>query len=506
MAGLFRIRRELAGGVQRGSEYLNRHFAVLSAIALAVAVGGLVAAAHLLVGGQLRAAEERGATGTAAVLARSAFQTAVVADPDRLTKAEIGRLDAAARGARAAGGILGLTVFGSDGRVFYSPNHDLIGTQQKFDRYERLALAGQVSSAPRHVSADPTNAFGVPRIDVYVPLADRGGRIVALFELNLPYAPIAAAVANETRRLDLGLLVAGLIVFLLGAPRLRRAGAALKIVAAQKHGPLVRELRQAIDDGQLRLEYQPLAHLRTGHVRAVEALLRWDHPRRGLVPPGEFIPQAEQTAMIWPLTQHVLEQAIEQAAIWRKDGLDLRVSVNVAAPCLLDARLPGTIAELLHNARLPADRLAIELTEESAIREPQAAVQALQALRALGIEMLGLDDFGTGYSSLTRLRQLPITALKIDRSFLIDAAIDGNPTLIAAIADLAHKLGLAVVVEGIEDKATWQRMATLGCDIGQGYWLSRPLRSEAVPDWMGGHRVEQWPQPPAREVRPALAR
>ena len=131
------------------------------------------------------------------------------------------------------------------------------------------------------------------------------------------------------------------------------------------------------------------------------------------------------------------------------------------------------------------------------IRDPQLAVHALNALRSLGIDVLVLDDFGTGYSSLSRLRELPITGLKIDRSFVTAAGTRGDATLIRAIVDVAHNFGLAVVAEGMEDEATWQRMATLGCDMGQGYWLSRPLRPEAVPDWIRGRSIETWPQPNA---------
>jgi EAL domain-containing protein (putative c-di-GMP-specific phosphodiesterase class I) len=282
----------------------------------------------------------------------------------------------------------------------------------------------------------------------------------------------------------------------------------MRTVASQQHRELVRDLRGALLDGrQLRLEYQPLAHLRTGRVRAVEALLRWDHPRRGAVPPAEFIPQIEQTDLIWPLTVRVLELAIQQAVAWRAQRLDLRVSVNVAAPCLVDHRLSGTVAELLERSGLPADRLAIELTEESVMREPKAAADALLALRSLGIEVLALDDFGTGYSSLTRLRDLPISAIKIDRRFVTDAGAEGDPTLIAAIAELAHKFGLSVVAEGMEDEATWDRMAALGCDMGQGYWLSRPQRPEGVLDWMRRHTIEQWPQPHAAlEIADARSR
>jgi EAL domain-containing protein (putative c-di-GMP-specific phosphodiesterase class I) len=495
--GVFMMRRAVAGGVHRLGEHVNRHFAVVGALALAVAIAGFVALAHVLVSAQLRTTEDRAATQTSVVLARSAFETAVGADSDALNKAEIRRLDAATAGARSAQGLLSLTVFRPSGRVLYSPKHSLIGTQQSFDHYDRAALAGRSFSTPPHNTTDRTDLSGAERIDVYVPLKNPRGRVAALFELSLPYTPIASRVATETRQIDVALLIAGLLIFLLAVPRLRHAGAALRTVTAQQHRALVRELREAIDDGQLRLEYQPLAHLRTGHVRAVEALLRWDHPRRGLIPPLEFIPQIEQTSLIWPLTEHVLKLAIAQTAVWREDGLDLRVSVNVPAACLLDRRLPGTVSDLLHGAGLPADRLAIELTEESVIREPQLAIEALAELRALGIEMLAIDDFGTGYSSLTRLRELPITGLKIDRSFVADASLDGDPTLIAAIADLAHKFGLAVVAEGIEDEATWKLMAALGCDVGQGYWLSRPLRSEVVLDWMRGRKIEQWPQPTA---------
>jgi EAL domain-containing protein (putative c-di-GMP-specific phosphodiesterase class I) len=323
---------------------------------------------------------------------------------------------------------------------------------------------------------------------------------VALFELSIPYAPIAAQAAAETRRVDLALLAAGLIFSLLAGVRLRRAGPALRTIAAQQHKALVRDLRRAIERGQLRLEYQPLAHLRSGHIRAVEALVRWEHPQRGLVGPAEFIPQAEQTAVIWALTEHILAQAIEQAARWRAQGLDLRVSVNIPGPCLLDGRLPGTLVRLLGRAHLPPDRLGVELTEESVIREPRAAREALLELRSVGIELVALDDFGTGYSSLTRLRDLPITGLKLDRSFLVGADTDADATLIAAITELAHKLGLGVVAEGIEDESTWTRLAALGCDVGQGYWLSRPLRAEAVAAWMRGRSVEAWPQAPAIDV------
>ena len=494
---VWRIRRTVADGLGEVGDHVNRHFAAVGVVVLMLAIGGLVAVAHLLTSAQLRTAKEHSATSVAVVLAHSAFAPAIDADSDQLTALEVARLDAATRGARSTETLLGLTVYAPDGSVLYSLDHHLIGRHESLDRTERASLRGAVTTTAPHSTAGPTDTSRAERIDVQVPLLGSAGRVVALFEVSLPYAPIASEVASQTRRLDLVLAVSGLIILLLLFLRLRRAGAAVRTVAALGHRRLVRDLGTAMKEGQLRLEYQPLAHLRNGRVRAVEALLRWDHPQRGLVPPAEFIPQATQTDVIWPLTEWVIGRAVEQAAAWRANGLDLRVSVNVPGPCLLDPRLPDTLVELLDRAHLPVDRLAVELTEESVIREPEAAVEALQKLRSLGIELLALDDFGTGYSSLTRLRDLPITGLKIDRSFVVDAGASGDTTLIAAIADLAHKFGLAVVAEGIEDADTWRRMAAIGCDVGQGYWLSRPLRPEVLAEWMRGRAIEQWPQAPA---------
>ena len=332
---------------------VTRHFATVACVAMVLVMAGAIALAHVLVSGALRSTEERAATTTGVVLARSAFETVVVDDFDRLTSAEIDGLDDASAGAQKAEGLVGLTVYTPQGRVLYSPNHLLIGTQERLDGFGRAALGGHVSTTPPNTTSTPTDPSKAARIDVYVPLDNGAGRVVALFELDLPYAPIARIIAGQARRLDIALVVSGLIILLLAMPGLRRAGRARRAVAALEHRGLVRDLGRALEDRQLRLEYQPLEHLRSGHVRAVEALLRWEHPRRGLVSPAEFIPQIEQTTLIWPLTTHVLELAIRQAVAWREQGLDLRVSVNIAAPCLLDHRLPRAVAELLDSSGCP---------------------------------------------------------------------------------------------------------------------------------------------------------
>jgi EAL domain-containing protein (putative c-di-GMP-specific phosphodiesterase class I) len=444
-----KLRRTVATrGSTAPGDWINHHFAVLAVGVLALGLAGLVTVAHVLVSSQLRASKEQAATNVAVVLARSAFEPAVAADSDHLDRTEIARLDAAANGAHTTQTLLGLTMFAPNGRVLYSPNHRLIGAEEALGSGDRAAMSGRVTITPPHPGTGVTDTSSATQIDVDVPLLDARGSVAAEFELGVPYAPIAAAVAAETLRVDLALAAVGLVILLLVGLRMRRAGAALRVVAMREHTALARDLARAIHEDQLRLEYQPLAHLRTGNVRAVEALLRWEHPQRGLVPPTQFIPQAEQTSIIWPLTEHVLELAIEQAAAWRRDGLDLRVSVNIPAPCLLDDRFPPALTRILEGAGLPADRIAIEITEESAILEPEAAVAALLELRSRGIQAIAIDDFGTGYSSLTRLRDLPITGLKIDRSFVTDAAANGDNALIAAIADIAHQFGIAVVKRG----------------------------------------------------------
>ncbi len=477
-------------------DFVNRHFAALTAALLAVGVGGLVGVAHVSIGGQLRAERERTARDTAVVLAHAVFEPALGTDADRLTRTELARMDAAAAGARRTQTIVGLTVLAADGLVLYAPNHGLIGDTVPLDGVESAALRGRVTTVLSRSATAITDTSKLSRINVYVPLTI-GAHARALFAISLPYAPIQSAVVGDTLHVDLLLLAVGSIVLALAGLRLRHAGAALRTVAVLQHRTLEHELRRAIAERQLRLEYQPLAELRTGRVYAVEALVRWDHPRRGPVPPGDFIPQAVQTKTIWSLTEHLVGEAIAQVARWRAQGIDLAVTVNLPAPCLIDERLPGLLADMLMRARLPPARLGIEITEDSAIRDPQAAARALSRLRALGIEMLLLDDFGTGYSSLTRLRGLPVTGLKLDRGFLVDAAAHADYALIAAVAELAHDLGLRVVAEGVEDGATWTRMAALGCDAGQGYWLSRPLRPQALPAWLRSRRTALLPEPAA---------
>jgi diguanylate cyclase (GGDEF)-like protein len=247
---------------------------------------------------------------------------------------------------------------------------------------------------------------------------------------------------------------------------------------------LLAELRRAIEADELVLHYQPKARLQTGEIVGVEALIRWQHPVRGLLGPDAFIPLAENTGLMAPLTEWVLRKAIEQAARWRDRGLTLPVAVNVSPRSLLEGDLPGALLRLLADTGLPADLLEIEITETAIMADPDGAVQLLRRLQAMGIRV-SIDDFGTGYTSLSYLKALPVHTLKIDRVFVADILENHKDQAIAeSIIALGHKLGLSVIAEGIEDDDVWQRLISLNCDEGQGYHLARPMPSADLLRWM----------------------
>ena len=252
----------------------------------------------------------------------------------------------------------------------------------------------------------------------------------------------------------------------------------------RQHLSLLGELRQAVDGKQLRLHYQPKVSLSSATVSAVEALLRWYHPQRGLVSPAEFIPFAEQTGYIKVLTHWVLEEAVRQCAEWLREEIRLQISVNISVRDLMSRDLPEVIAELLRVHDVPPALLCLEITESGFMEDPVHAQKVLDRLHALGLK-LSIDDYGTGYSSLSYIMKLPVQELKIDRSFILRMAGDADiSTIVRSTIDLGHNLGLKVVAEGVEDVQGWNLLTRLGCDDAQGYYMSPPLEAEALKTWI----------------------
>jgi EAL domain-containing protein (putative c-di-GMP-specific phosphodiesterase class I) len=247
---------------------------------------------------------------------------------------------------------------------------------------------------------------------------------------------------------------------------------------------LKEDLQRAAERGELVVEVQPIVELDTGNVTAAEALVRWNHPERGLLGPDQFIPLAEHTGLIGPLTVYVLDEALARCREWRDQGINLSVAVNLAMRNLLDINFPDRVAELLHKWRLSPTTLELEITENTIMADPFRAMSVLGRLNEMGVK-LSIDDFGTGYSSLAYLKRLPVDAVKIDKSFVLGMGEDNNDgAIVRSTIDLARNLGLHVVAEGVETSDTWTELRDLGCDLAQGYLISRPIPADELTQWL----------------------
>lgn len=243
------------------------------------------------------------------------------------------------------------------------------------------------------------------------------------------------------------------------------------------------ELRRGMSRRELVLHYQPKVSLSTGEVSGVEALVRWQHPERGLLPPDDFIPLAERTGLIGPLTDYVLDAAFAQARLWIDVGRPMTIAVNVSGRNLLDEHLLDQVRAALDQHGVPASRLVLEVTETAIIAEPRRTLDLLTRLSGLGVR-LSIDDFGAGYTSLAQLSTLPVTELKIDRSFVSAMTEHRSQAMIVhSLIELGHNLGLTMVAEGVETAAVMAALRAYGCDVAQGYYLTRPLPIGAFDDW-----------------------
>ncbi len=262
-----------------------------------------------------------------------------------------------------------------------------------------------------------------------------------------------------------------------------------------KHSPkrltLMSELRNAINRDQLELYYQPKIDLSTDTLFGAEALVRWNHPTHGFISPEEFIPMAERTRTIKPLTRWVLKKAFHDCATWHRQGYPLKIAINLSAKDLLDPSLPDIIAGATASSRIKPAWIILEITESSIMSDPERASTVIERLSIMGFD-LAVDDFGTGYSSLAYLKKLPLSELKIDKSFVIDILNSENDDIIVnATINLAHNLGLKVTAEGVESQEIIDRLKTYHCDIAQGYFFSKPLAVNDFNAWMKNREADQ---------------
>jgi diguanylate cyclase (GGDEF)-like protein len=262
---------------------------------------------------------------------------------------------------------------------------------------------------------------------------------------------------------------------------------------------LVGDLRRALERDELVVHYQPKVVVETGEITGVEALVRWQHPSWGLLPPDEFIPMAEATGLIVPLTTYVLRSALKAASEWHTDGKRLGVAVNLSVRGLLDSDLPATVTQLLAATGMPAELLTLEITESHVMADVARTLPLLETLSSLGIG-LSVDDFGTGYSSLAYLRRLPVKEIKIDKSFV--AGLSGprseamnDSAIVETIIGLARTLHLRVVAEGVEDMTAMNRLLEIGCDMAQGYLISRPIEVKQLTGWLAARQGRPWSSP-----------
>jgi diguanylate cyclase (GGDEF)-like protein len=246
------------------------------------------------------------------------------------------------------------------------------------------------------------------------------------------------------------------------------------------------ELRHALEQGELVLHYQPKVDVSSNRVSGVEALVRWEHPRLGLLTPGQFIPLAETAGLIKDLTEEVVRIALRQVRTWLDAGVRLPVAINISTLNLQDRGFPELISELIKTYEIPGALLEIEVTETAIMNDPTRAAENIAKLVELGVQV-SIDDFGTGYSSMAYLQKLLVAKIKIDRTFVMSMGSgESNEAIVRSTIDLAHNLGMKAVAEGVENENAWDKLKELGCDLAQGYYMSKPLPPEELTEWLCG--------------------
>ncbi|MER2519689.1 MAG: EAL domain-containing response regulator [Bdellovibrionales bacterium] len=299
-------------------------------------------------------------------------------------------------------------------------------------------------------------------------------------------------VLNSARRLGSahGLEVVAAMEKPLSMPMLTSLFEKLAAGNGKNEAPL--NIKQAIDDGQLALHFQPIVEIATRRVKGAEGLLRWQHPQRGLLLPDIFLDQAVNDGLMQAVTDVAIQASITQATSWHRSGEDLILSLNITASALLDLTFPDRMAELCKHRDLPPDRLILEVTETEAMRDTMRTMDVLLRMRIRNIGV-SIDDFGTGHSSLRELQRMPFSEMKIDKSFVTDMANSRDCAVIVnSIIDLGHNLGLKIIAEGVEDVRVWRMLADKGCDYAQGYFIAKAMPPHEFNVWL-----KNWREKPA---------
>jgi EAL domain-containing protein (putative c-di-GMP-specific phosphodiesterase class I) len=474
----------------------TRTFLAASAVVIVV----LIAVAALLAG-QITADSTR--TNAQQSGAREAdLLVTVGADFPRLSASAIShslapavdrQLNGAVKRVQQEGLFASLVIWDRTGRLAYSSRDSAEGTRPAEDPGLVGALAGRTVTIlhPHEVDLSSGKLTGV--LDVFQPLTDQRGVVYGAIEASLPLKPIDAAAAQSDRRSFLVVMGAGALLWLVLLPlwiRLARSQANDWIPTRRR---TLRAFSRALDRGEIELVYQPQVEPVSRHVDGVEALVRWR--RNGeLVGPDLFLGAVESSALMARLTDRVLDLALAQHARWRNAGIVIRIAVNLSSADLADNTLPQRIAAKLDRFGVMGQSLTIEVTETAVLGEPEQARAVLTTLHQMGID-IAIDDFGTGHASIARLHRLPVSEVKIDRSFVSDTQLHSR-TYLAAMVAFGRSLGLRVVAEGVEDAETLVILTTLKCDLAQGYFISRPLEPAAMTLWLAAG----WPATPTQAM------
>jgi EAL domain-containing protein (putative c-di-GMP-specific phosphodiesterase class I) len=398
-----------------------------------------------------------------------------------LSQAGTRDLDAAVRLGQSEGLIANFVIFARSGRIVYSSGFPTEGSTPRKEAELVAALAGHSPTRAHPHEVDASTGLATGTLDAFEPLLDKHGAVYGAMEVSLPLKPIEATAARIERHSLIYVTGGGILVWLLLMPLWVRLARAQAGTWTPRRRRTLRAFRRGLDRGEIELAYQPQIEPGSRRVDGVEALVRWR--RAGVVlAPDQFLPAVETSTLMARLTDRVLDLALAQQSAWSCSGIAIRVSVNLSATDLADRSLPERIGAKLDLHDVAGENLTVEVTETAILEDVEHARSVLAAVDQMGID-IAVDDFGTGHASISRLHGLPVSEVKIDRSFVSDTR-ERSRTYLAAMVVFGRNLGLRVVAEGVEDTETLALLTSLDCDLAQGYLISRPLDSEAMTIWL----------------------